>query len=102
MFTTVAAANAAVNLTGSKLMGSDYSLVVGDSHFPLLFLRSDMSSFQVEPDLLALPEVQKLPEFLKVMKAKPHMLGGLPQHQLAAVRPDHKLQTGMSDTFALD
>ncbi|KAJ7749247.1 hypothetical protein B0H14DRAFT_441664 [Mycena olivaceomarginata] len=79
MFTTVAAANAAVNLTGSKLMGSDYSLVV-------------------EPDLLALPEVQKLPEFLKVLKAKPHMLGGLPQHQLAAVRPDHKLQTASGMT----
>ncbi|KAJ7864481.1 hypothetical protein B0H14DRAFT_3443530 [Mycena olivaceomarginata] len=73
-FATATAANAAVDLTGSKLMGSDYSLVV-------------------EPDLLGLPEVQKLPEFLKAARTQHHMLGGLPQHEVLAVRPDHKLQT---------
>lgn len=51
----------------------------------------------MEPDLLGLPEVQKLPEFLKAARAQHHMLGGLPQHEVLAVRPDHKLQTGMLD-----
>ncbi|KAJ7810647.1 hypothetical protein B0H14DRAFT_2607162 [Mycena olivaceomarginata] len=78
-FATAAAANAVVDLTGSKLMGSDYSLVV-------------------EPDLLGLPEVQKLPEFLKAARAQHHMLGGLPQHEVLAVRPDHKLQTASGMT----
>ncbi|KAJ7348262.1 hypothetical protein DFH08DRAFT_808006 [Mycena albidolilacea] len=66
-FATAAAANAAVDLTGSKLMGSDYSLL-------------------------------KLPEFLKATRTQRHMLGGLPQHKVVAVLPDHKLQTASGMT----
>ncbi|KAF8177360.1 hypothetical protein K438DRAFT_1770127 [Mycena galopus ATCC 62051] len=61
-FDTPMAADAAVELNGTKLLGSEYCLVV-------------------EPDLLNLPEVQNLPEFREVARAEPALMQGLPSQQ---------------------
>ncbi|KAF7345725.1 hypothetical protein MVEN_01592600 [Mycena venus] len=55
-----AADAAIVNLNKSSLMGSEYKLVV-------------------EAELLNLPELQKLPEFIEVQRKEPLLVSGLPE-----------------------
>ncbi|KAF7347033.1 hypothetical protein MVEN_01456900 [Mycena venus] len=83
-FDTREAADAAVaNLDGSHLMGSVYKLVV-------------------EADLLNLPEVQKLPEFIEIQRKEPLLVAGLPEPKavLVPVGNSNKLLTASGMTVA--
>ncbi|KAJ7237890.1 hypothetical protein B0H12DRAFT_1238062 [Mycena haematopus] len=78
-FNTTSEADAAVELNGTKLMGSDYSLVV-------------------EPDLINLPEVQNLPEYLEAKRAEPALMEGVLHHPLVAPTDNDTLQTASGAT----
>ncbi|KAJ6451299.1 hypothetical protein C8R45DRAFT_1113632 [Mycena sanguinolenta] len=73
-FEEAAQADAALQLHGTKLGGSEYQLVV-------------------TPDLLTLPEVQKLPEFRQAVRAQPSLAKNLPLYHPVPRLPDNSLQT---------
>ncbi|KAJ6552981.1 hypothetical protein B0H19DRAFT_1295499 [Mycena capillaripes] len=73
-FDTLVAVDAAVDLSGGTMMGSDYPLVV-------------------KADLLDLPEVRNLPEFSAVAREAPSLVESLSPCQTVAVPLGNKLQT---------